>query len=218
MSGWRPAIGWCRTCPSAPVPAIRAVTFAAVVAVAALFVACDRSAAPTFAADDLPRILPHPDEAPDGTKAQLTLGGARDLDAFARDATERQALVGDGFVSAYVVYFPPESYFRQEPHAETDVAFQAIAGLFDDAEGASSSLARYVEDLRTRQMVDATDVSGQGLGDQAFGLTGAAASDGSFLRVYAWRTSNLILVLVASGPVAADTALDLARTIDTRAG
>lgn len=183
-----------------------------------LVAACARSSDDArFAAEDLPRILLRADEAPDGTRAEATLGGARDLDAFARDGAERRALADDGFVSAYVVYFPPESYFRGEPHAETDVAFQAIAGLFDDADGAGSSLARYVEDLRTRQIDGATDVSGAGLGDEAFGLTGAAASDGSFLRIYAWRASNLILVLVASGPVAEDQALALARRMDGRA-
>jgi hypothetical protein len=190
----------------------------ALVAVPALLAACVRSADARFAAEDLPRIVLRADEAPGGTRAETSLGGGRDLDAFARDEGERRALADDGFVSAYVVYFPPESYFRGEPHAETDVAFQAIAGLFDDADGAASSLERYVEDLRTRQMNGATDVSGGGLGDEAFGLTGAAASDGSFLRIYAWRTSNLILVLVASGPVAEDEAMALARTMDGRAG
>jgi hypothetical protein len=189
----------------------------AVVVAVLMMAACDRAADPRFTVDDLPTILLHADEAPDGTRAETRAGGARDLDAFARDDAERQALADDGFVSAYVVYFPPESYFRHEQHAETDVAFQAIAGLFDDADGASSSLERYVEDLRSRQMRGATDVSGHGFGDESFGLAGAAASDGSFLRVYAWRTSNLILVLVASGPVAADTALGLARTMDRRA-
>jgi hypothetical protein len=187
------------------------------VAAVAMLVACDRSGDARFAADDLPRILLHADEAPDGTRAEPTAGGASDLDAFARDASERDALVADGFVSGYVVYFPPESYFRREPHADSDVAFQAIAGLFDDADGATSSLHRYVEDLRSRQMTGTTDVSGAGLGDEAFGLTGAAASDGSFLRIYAWRVSNVILVLVASGPVDEHTALALARTMDARA-
>lgn len=196
------------------VAVVRAV---ALVAALALLGACQRGGDAGFAAEDLPRILPHPDEAPDGTRAGTSLGGARDLDAFARDATERQALVDDGFISAYVVYFPPESYFRRQPHADTDVAFQAIAGLYEDADGAASSLGRYVEDLRTRQMTGPTDVSGGGLGDEAFGLAGAAASDGSFLRVYAWRVSNLILVLVASGPVAEDAALGLAREMDARA-
>jgi hypothetical protein len=125
--------------------------------------------------------------------------------------------VADGFVSGYVVFFPPESYFRKRPHADTDVAYQAIAGLFEDADGAASSLHRYVEDLRARQMTGASDVSAGGLGEEAFGLAGAASSDGSFLRVYAWRVSNLILVLVASGPVDEDTALRLARTMDDRA-
>jgi hypothetical protein len=188
----------------------------AVVALVALLGACDRAGERTFGADDLPVILPHPDDAPAGTRAS-TLGGPSDLDSFARDAAERDALVADGFVAAYAVYFPPESSFRREPHAEADVAFQAVAGVYENASGATSSLHRYVEDLRTRQMIGASDVSAGGLGDEAFGLAGAAASDGSFLRVYAWRVSNLILVLVASGPVHEETALGLARTMDGRA-
>jgi hypothetical protein len=191
-------------------------SFALALLVATL-AACGRSGEPTFVAGDLPGILLHPDEAPDGTRAS-TLGGRSDLDSFARDDAERRALVADGFVSGYAVYFPPESYFREQPHADTDVAYQAIAGLFEDADGAASSLRRYVEDLRSRQMTGAANVSAVGLGDEAFGLTGGAASDGSFLRVYAWRVSNLILVLVASGPVDERTALGLARTMDGRAG
>src|SRR5215207_9070045 len=107
----------------------------ALVAVVA-FAACGPSGDAAFEADDLPRILLHPDEAPQGTRAETTLGGPSDLDAFAHDDAERDALTADGFVSGYVAYFPPESYFRHEPHAETDVAYQAVAGLFEDADGA----------------------------------------------------------------------------------
>jgi hypothetical protein len=191
-------------------------SFVLVTLFATLLGACGRSEKPSFGADDLRPILPQPDEAPRGTRAS-TLGGRSDLDAFARDAAERDALAADGFVSGYVVYFPPDSYFRHEPHADTDVAYQAIAGVFESADGAASSLRRYVGDLRTRQMTGAADISTGGLGDEAFGLAGGAASDGSFLRVYAWRISNLILVLVASGPADERTVLGLARAMDARA-
>jgi hypothetical protein len=177
--------------------------------------ACGHSTAPRFTADDLPRILLHPDEAPAGTRAS-TLGGPSDVDEFARDDTERRALIADGFVAGYVVYFPPESYFHHQPHAETDVAYQAIGGVFEDTRGAGASLRRYVEDLETRQMTDVVETPQNGLGEQSFALAGRAASDGSPLRVHAWRDGNLILVLIASGPVAAETALDLARTMDER--
>ncbi len=170
-----------------------------------------------FSAEDLPRILLHADEAPPGTRSEPSLAHASDLDAFAHDVVEQQALLRDGFRSGYVVYFPPESYFRHEPHAVTDVAFEAIGGLFDDADGASSSLRRFVEDLRTRQMNGAAQISAGGLGDESFGLAGGASLDGSFVRVYAWRVSNVILVLVASGPVAEDKAMALARAMDRRA-
>jgi hypothetical protein len=167
--------------------------------------------------EDLPRILLHADEAPPGTRSSRSLMHASDLDAFARDVVEQQALLRDGFRSGYVVYFPPDSYFRHEPHAVTDVAFEAIGGLFEDPDGASSSLRRFVEDLRTRQMTGAARISAEGLGEESFGLAGGVSLDGSFVRVYAWRVSNVILVLVASGPVDADEAMALARTMDERA-
>jgi hypothetical protein len=217
---------------------MRSRTIPAIVLAGALLAACDRSAgrdvSPSagdrspavsssvvdarFAQADLPRILLHADEAPPGTRSNASLAHASDLDSFAHDEAEREALVHDGFRSGYVVFFPPESYFRHEPHAVTDVAFQAIAGLFADADGASSSLRRFVEDLRTRQMIGSAEISAGGLGDEAFGLAGGVSLDGSFVRVYAWRVSNLILVLVASGPVAEEEAIRLARTMDERAG
>jgi len=170
-----------------------------------------------FSSGDLPRILLHADEAPKGTRSDASLAHASDVESFAHDAVEQSALERDGFESGYVVYFPPLSYFRQEPHAVTDVSFQAIGGVFDDASGASSSLHRFVDDLQTRQMVGAATISARGLGDEGFGLAGGAAIDGSFVRVYAWRVSNLILVLVASGPVAEKEALTLARAMNARA-
>jgi hypothetical protein len=183
---------------------------------AVLVSGCGYGTPPSFTRTDLPRIVLHADEAPPGTRI-ASLGGPRALGAFAHDAPERAALRRDGFVSGYVVFFPPTSYFRHEPHADTDIAFQVIAGLFEDAEGANASLTRYVADLRSRQMEGVSEVPATSLGDDGVGLVGFAVSDGSPLRVYAWDVRNLLLVLVASGPVDATEALALARTMNARA-
>jgi hypothetical protein len=188
----------------------------ALVPLGALVGACGYGSPPAFTKADLPRIVLHADEAPPGTR-MARLGGPRDLGGFAHDAAERAALTHDGFVSGYVVFFPPTSYFRHRPHVDTDVAFQVIAGLFEDADGASASLQRYVADLRSRQMEGVSDVPATALGGDAVGLVGFAVSDGSPLRVYAWRVRNLLLVLVASGPVDGGEALTLARTMNARA-
>jgi hypothetical protein len=194
----------------------RPVAVALLGVLVALVAACGYGTPAEFTAADLPRIVLHADEAPPGTRI-ADLGGPRHLGGFAHDAAERAALRRDGFVAGYVVFFPPLSYFRHLPHADTDVAYQVIAGVFGDDDGASASLNRYVADLRTRQMEGVSDLSAPGLGDDAFALVGFAVSDGSPLRVYAWRVRNLLLALVASGPVDAGEALALARTMDDRA-
>ena len=60
---------------------------------------------------------------------------------------------------------------------------QGIAGLFHDADGAGSSLERYVEDLRTRQIPGAIDIPADGLGDRSFGLRGETP-DGSRVQIF----------------------------------
>jgi hypothetical protein len=195
---------------------MKAARTLAAVLVLPLVAACGYGSPPAFTKSDLPRIVLHADEAPPGTR-MAELGGPRQLGGFAHDAAERGALRRDGFVSGYVVFFPPLSYFRHRPHANDDVAFQVIAGLFADDAGAGASLHRYVADLRARQMEGVSELPTPGLGDDAIGLLGFAVSDGSPLRVYAWRVRNLLLVLVASGPVDDAEALDLARTMNDRA-
>jgi hypothetical protein len=188
----------------------------AVALLAVLLSTCGYGTPPAFTRADLQGIVLHADEAPPGTR-MAKLGGPRELGAFAHDAAERAALRRDGFVGGYVEFFPPTSYFLHQPHADTDVAYQVIAGLFEDADGASTSLDRYVGDLRSRQMEGESEVPATSLGDDAVGLVGFAVSDGSPLRVYAWRVRNLLLVLVASGPVGGGQALALARTMNARA-
>ena len=168
--------------------------------------------------EDLPRIVLQADEAPPGTAKAPQVGGAQDLDAFARDATERDALVADGFVGGYVTYFAPTEFF--DPQAEVgreSVSVQVIAGLFAEPDGASSSLDRFLDDLRDRQLSDSAAITPPDLGEEAYGLEGTAASDGSPMLLYAWRVENLILVTVGSGPVDAADLAAAAGTIDQRA-
>jgi hypothetical protein len=75
--------------------------------------------------EDLPRIVLQANEAPPGTAKAAQVGGAQDLDAFARDAAEREALVADGFVQGYVVYFAPSEFFDPQ----VDVGPEAVSEL-----------------------------------------------------------------------------------------
>jgi len=171
----------------------------------------------TFSPDDLPRILLQPSEAPEGTAYAEGYSGPRSLEAFARDGAELDALRADGFRAAYVAYFPPEAFFERRTIPPDAVAIQVIAVLFEGPDGASTTMNRFVGDVRERQLRDATDLPAGGLGDESFGLQGRAAVDGSPLVVYVWRVRNLVLVASGSGPISAEEVRTLAGKMQARA-
>jgi len=189
----------------------------AVVLVGLLAGACGSSMG--FTPDDLPRIVLRASEAPDGTRVVEERGGSQDLEAFATSPSERRALVADGFVRGYVVYFAPQTSFAptrpSDAELEAAVSVQVIAGLFEGSEGARSSLDRYVEDLSTRQVPGAATEPWDALGEEAYRLEGEAP-DGSSVIAYLWRVENLALVLAGSGPIPDPVVLGLARTVDAR--
>lgn len=184
---------------------------------ALLAVACGSSA--RFTTGDLQRIALRADEAPEGTRMVQERGGPQDLEAFATSPSERRALVADGFVRGYVVYFAPETSFAptRPSYAELEaaVSVQLIAGLFEGTDGARSSLDRYVEDLSTRQVPGAATEPSDHLGQEAFRLEGEAP-DGTMVIAYLWRVDNLVLVVAGSGPIRDAEVLGLARTVDAR--
>ncbi len=188
-------------------------------ALAVVAIACSATEDGSFTTEQVPGIVLRSDEAPAGTRKVAGVGGEQDLDAFARDAAERAALVQDGFVSGYVAYFAPEAYFDPEALVGDDaISFQVVAGVFEAPAGASSSLRRFLGDLRTRQLEGATEVPVPGLGDESYGVSGRSPADGSALLVYLWRRANLILVLSGSGPVKTEAMLAAARAMADRAG
>jgi hypothetical protein len=185
---------------------------------AVVAIACSSPERGSFTTEQLPDIVLQADEAPDGTREVAGAGGEQDLDTFAVDAAEREALVADGFVSGYVAYFAPEAYFDPQEFVDEDsISFQVIAGVFETPDGASSSLRRFLGDLRDRQLTEAAAVSVPELGDESYGLSGSSPGDGSPLLVYLWRRGNLILVLSGSGPVEPAAMLAAAQTMADRA-
>ena len=185
--------------------------------IAVATVACSRQA--TFDREDVLGIVLRADEAPPGTRKVADAGGEQDLATFARDATERSALVADGFMSGYVSYFLPESYFASGGTLEPgSLAYQVIAGVFEDANGASRSLGRFMDDLRERQLEGAETIAAPDLGDESHGLSGRSATDGTEVVAFLWRRDNLILVLVGSGPVDRAAMTAAARTMAGRTG
>jgi len=172
-----------------------------------------------FTRTDVETIVLGPNDAPDGTTYVQDASGFNDLDAFARDEVERGHLVDDGFQIGHVALFlPPASATggpSSEPLTNDSVIVQGIAGLFRDADGAGSSLERYVDDLRTRQIPGAADVSADGLGDQSFGLRGETP-DGARVQIFVWRIGNLLLAVSGSGAMTIEQVRELADLVDGR--
>ena len=146
--------------------------------------------------------------------------GFKTLRSFARDDEELGHLKQDGFRVGHLVLFLPADHVNATgptaPLTNDSVIVQGITGLFHGADGADRSLERYVEDLRTRQIPDASEVAADGLGDRSFGLQGITP-DGSRVLVFAWRVDNVILVLSGSGPLPAAEVRALADLMNARA-
>jgi hypothetical protein len=142
-------------------------------------------------------------DAPAGTAYVESVSGFQDLQAFARDQAELGYLVDDGFEIGHLALFFPSGRVdggAPEPLTNHSTIVQGITGLFHDADGAESSLERYVADLRSRQLPSARDVPAEGLGDMAFGLRGKTP-DGARIQMFVWRIGNLVLAISGSGPL-----------------
>jgi hypothetical protein len=167
---------------------------------------------------DVDAIVLGPDDAPDGTAYVDGVSGFQDLQAFARDATERAHLVDDGFQVGHLALFFPSGHANggaPEPLTNRSTIVQGITGLFRDSAGAERSLERYEQALRSRQLPDARDIPADGLGETSFGLRGKT-SDGARVQIYVWRIGNMILAVSGSGPLAPGEVRALADIVDGR--
>jgi hypothetical protein len=183
------------------------------IAVAVATGGCSRG--PTFTRDDVPKIMLRAADAPAGTTFAPGFSGEQQVDAFATDANEARLLKADGFEIGYgSLFLPPGATTGPVPPGSPFV--QSIAGLFTGADGASSALHRFVDDLGTRQIPGAKDLDAGSLGDEAFALQGTG-SGGDHVVVFAWREGNLVLAVTGSGSVPAAEVQRLAHVVDGRA-
>lgn len=171
-----------------------------------------------FTRTDVSAIVLQPSDALKGTTYVNVASGFQDLTTFARDDVELGHLRDDGFQIGDLSLFFPTSHANSAdptPLTNDSVIVQGIAGLFHDATGAERSLERYVDDLRSRQLLDVHDVASDGLGDRAFGLQGTTP-DGARVRIFVWRVDNLILAVIGSGPIARADVRTLADLVNSR--
>jgi len=190
------------------------------VAMVLLAVACSASvtsASGNLRRDDLDAIVLSSSDAPPGTRLVEEVSGYQDLEAFARDADELDALREDGFVVGHLAWFIPEDHASlSEPLSNDDVLIQGITGLFAAPKGADAALRRFLGNLRDDQLATHRDLDAEGLGDEAFGLQGTVPS-GAPVVAFLFRRANLVLAVAGQGDVDVDLVRDLARMLDRRA-
>ena len=156
-----------------------------------------------------------PADAPAGLAYVPQFSGDQDLDAFARDEAERARLAGDGFELGNGALFVPADRVSGGHLTAGDPIVQGTVAVFARDEGASASLGRFLDDLRSRQLRSATDGAPPALGNESYRLD-ATNADGAGVTVLGWRDANLVLVVVGTSFAPASVEA-LARLVDARA-
>jgi hypothetical protein len=178
-------------------------------------VACSHPSTPRYQPSDLVAIELRPADAPAGLAYVPQFSGDQDLDAFARDDAERARLAGDGFELGNGALFVPVDRVSGGHLTARDPIVQGTVAVFARDEGASASLGRFLDDLRSRQLRGATDGAPPALGNESYRLD-ATNADGAGVTVLGWRDANLVLVVVGTSFAPASVEA-LARLVDERA-
>ena len=178
-------------------------------------VACSHPSTPRYQPSDLVAIELRPADAPAGLAYVPQFSGDQDLDTFARDDAERARLAGDGFELGNGALFVPAERVSGGHLTARDPIVQGTVAVFARDEGASASLGRFLDDLRSRQLQGATDGASPPLGNESYRLD-ATNADGASVTVLGWRDANLVLVVVGTSLAPASVEA-LARLVDARA-
>jgi hypothetical protein len=178
-------------------------------------VACSHPSTPRYQPSDLVAIELRPADAPAGLAYVPQFSGDQDLDAFARDDAERARLTADGFELGNGALFVPAERVSGGHLTARDPIVQGTVAVFARDEGASASLGRFLDDLRSRQLRGATDGAAPALGNESYRLD-ATNPDGAGVTVFGWRDANLVLVVIGTSFAPASVEA-LARLVDARA-
>lgn len=163
-----------------------------------LLVACTDGADPTFARDDLPRLVLGEADAPKGTSLVPGDSGYLSLERYAEDEAEVEALAEVGFQEAYVnIFWDPKLYQPDRLDPERAIALSYVV-LFDTPENASAGLRVIEADVRADGS-DLEDFPADGLGAEGFGLAGELEPNEPEGVLYGWRIGNVVQMMLAAG-------------------
>jgi hypothetical protein len=183
--------------------------------VAVAIAACSASPTPRYEPADLHAIELRAADAPRGLGYVRRYSGDQGLDAFARDDGERAALASDGFELGSGALFVPADRVAKGNIGVRDPIVQGTVAVFSRDDGASASLARYLDDLRERQLQPIPATDPEPLGDETYRIS-ALNGDGATVTVIGWRRANLVLVVIGTS-FAPSSVEALARLVDARA-
>jgi len=178
-------------------------------------VACSAPSTPRYHPSDLAAIELRPADAPKGLGYVAQFSGDQDLNAFARDDAERARLAEDGFELGNGALFVPADRVGGGHLTARDPIVQGTVAVFARDEGASASLGRFLDDLRSRQLRGTTDGTPPAIGDESYRLD-ATNTDGATVTVLGWRRANLVLVVIGTSFAPASVER-LAGLVDRRA-
>lgn len=174
-----------------------------------------------YTARDLPAIVLHADEAPEGTEFLEDASGPRDLKRFwpTSCCLGIQAQFGEAdFQTAQVAVF--EQPGRSADPIDTRPGWELVSSsavLFMTDDGAATAMDLWIDQYRA-PVLDPVGV--RGLGGDAVGLAGSPSSPAELVYLYFWRYGRLVLALRAStgeGTVSVEQVRRLVDLMDARA-
>jgi hypothetical protein len=172
-------------------------------------------------AEDLPDLVLHADEAPEGTEFVEDASGTQDLERFWPTSCclgIQAQFEEDGFQTAQVAVF--EQPGRSADPVDTRPGWELVSSsavLFLSDEGAATAMDEWVDYYRAPVL---DPVSVQGLGEDAVGLAGSPSSPAERVFLYFWRYGRLVLALRVStgeGTVSLDQVRHLVDLMNARA-
>jgi hypothetical protein len=194
---------------------VRGIVALLVILLAACTSTPTSSPAPIYGPQDLHAIELRAGDAPRGLAIVPRFSRDQGLNAFARDDQERAALSADGFERGSGAVFVPRDRVSGGTLRVGDPIVQGTVAVFSRDDGASDALARYLQDLRGRQLRATSTGVVRPIGDETY-LVNGLNSDGAHVTVIAWRRANLVLVMIGTS-LSPAAVVSLAQLVDARA-
>ena len=188
---------------------------------------CNGGGGRTYSVDDLADAVVQQSEAPKGTVMVSEASGRLDLEQFAADESEEEALREHRFQGAHQsVHATPglpepgaSGGPRPPPDARLVVSFAAV---FEEVGDARDAYEFYKDDWLPSRLEGEESVPDPTLGQDSFGTRFSSFAFAPYPGVvYLWRDGNAVFGVLRASPVARDTTpgqvLELAEAVERRA-